>query len=292
MSNPKISVVIPIFNVGNYLEESLGSILNQSMIDDIEVIMVDDGSTDSSRYVIERYALDYDNFHAFHMEGNGVAIARNHGLQHANGDYVHFMNPKDYINADLYEKSYSLADENGCDILIGNAAGFEGRSLFEERFIENDQKISSIEECPSLLKSDTVSNKLFKRQFLTDNDIRFPDENDIYGDASFALKSYACADSMYLTSDTVYYSRIDGTSIRETPIIPDELEGIYPDYIKGNEVSPELTAEKTGISNDGGSVIVTFKANIDDPNEISSILVNGEKEHPLDVNGNNIAIKI
>ena len=64
MDNIKISVILPVYNTENYLEEALDSILNQTMIDDIEVLMLDDGSSDDSRYIIEKYALDYENFQA------------------------------------------------------------------------------------------------------------------------------------------------------------------------------------------------------------------------------------
>ena len=64
MAKPKISVIIPVYNSEQYIEETLHSLLNQTIIDDIEVLMIDDGSTDDSRYIIEKYALDYDNFFA------------------------------------------------------------------------------------------------------------------------------------------------------------------------------------------------------------------------------------
>ena len=79
MSNPKISVIVPVYNVEDYLEDALDSIVNQTF-NDIEVLMIDDGSTDNSRYIIEKYALDYDNFYAFHKENEGLPITRNYGL--------------------------------------------------------------------------------------------------------------------------------------------------------------------------------------------------------------------
>ena len=66
MNNPKISVIVPIFNVEEYLEDVLNCLLNQSFIENMEILMIDDGSSDNSRYIIEKYALDYDNFYAFH----------------------------------------------------------------------------------------------------------------------------------------------------------------------------------------------------------------------------------
>ena len=90
MSNPKISVIVPVYNVEDYLEDALNSIVNQTF-DDIEVLMIDDGSTDNSKYIIEKYALYYDNFYAFHKKNEGLPITRNYGLKFAKGEYVHFI---------------------------------------------------------------------------------------------------------------------------------------------------------------------------------------------------------
>ena len=83
--NPKISVVVPVYNVERYLEYALNSLVQQTFIDDIEVLMIDDGSTDNSRYIMEKYALDYENFHAYHKENEGLSITRNYGLKLAKG---------------------------------------------------------------------------------------------------------------------------------------------------------------------------------------------------------------
>ena len=108
MIKPKISVIIPVYNVEDYIDETLTSLLNQTMIDDIEVLMIDDGSTDNSRYIIEKYALDYDNFHAIHKENGGQGVARNLGLELAKGEYIHFIDSDDYIIPETYEKLYDM----------------------------------------------------------------------------------------------------------------------------------------------------------------------------------------
>lgn len=80
MESPKISVIVPIYNVEEYLEESLICLLNQTFIKNMEIIMIDDGSSDNSRYISEKYALDYEKFHVIHKKNEGQAIARNLGL--------------------------------------------------------------------------------------------------------------------------------------------------------------------------------------------------------------------
>ena len=119
MSNPKISVILPIYNVEDYLEDTLNCLLNQTF-EDIEVLMIDDGSTDNSRYIIEKYALDHDNFHAFHKKNGGPALARDYGLDQARGEYIHFLDADDKITHDGYEKLYDIAVSTDSDIITAD----------------------------------------------------------------------------------------------------------------------------------------------------------------------------
>ena len=120
MFQPKISVIIPVYNTGEYLEETLMSVLQQTMINDIEVLMIDDGSTDDSKYIIEKYALDFDNFHAFHKENKGQGVARNYGINIAKGEYVHFMDPDDYLDLRCMETLYNTIERNSYDCVSMN----------------------------------------------------------------------------------------------------------------------------------------------------------------------------
>ena len=90
MMNPKISVIIPVYNVENYLEETLNNITNQTFFENTEVLLVDDGSTDNSGHIVDKYASDYDNIYAFHKVNEGQCVARNFALSHVKGEYIHF----------------------------------------------------------------------------------------------------------------------------------------------------------------------------------------------------------
>ena len=87
----KISVIFPVYNVEYDIKEALNSLLNQTIVDDIEVIMVDDGSTDHSKYIIDEYDANFENFYAYHKENGGLSSARNFGMQYAKGEYIHFF---------------------------------------------------------------------------------------------------------------------------------------------------------------------------------------------------------
>lgn len=210
----KVSVILPIYNVEDYLEETLNCLLNQTILDDIEVLMVDDGSTDNSRYIIEKYALDYENFYAFHKVNEGQGVARNLGLQYAKGEYIHFLDSDDYIPEDSYEKLYNLAIKNNSDIIIGDVLRFGNYKvwsdgLFKHSFegITQDIESTTLNQRPQLLWDTSTSNKLYRKEFLEKNDIEFIKKKIFFEDLLFSTESYIKADSIYISNEVFYYWR-------------------------------------------------------------------------------------
>ena len=112
-----ISIIIPVYNVEKYLEQCLKSIFNQSY-NNIEVIIVNDGSTDKSEQIIKKYAKKYTNLIYIKQENQGVSKARNLGISMANGDYIVFIDPDDFLELDALENMYSKAKENDLDLVI------------------------------------------------------------------------------------------------------------------------------------------------------------------------------
>ena len=214
MFRPKISVIIPIFNTGEYLEETLMSVLQQTMINDIEVLMIDDGSTDDSKYIIEKYALDYDNFHAFHKENEGQGVARNYGINFAKGEYIHFLDSDDYLPPNAYEKLYGWALENNSDIVCCNVLKFGRYHLWQDVLYENafkniSENINStvMSRCPDIVWDTSVSNKLYKNEFLLKNNLKFPNKKIFYEDLIFAFESNLLANNIFITPEVLYYWR-------------------------------------------------------------------------------------
>ena len=214
MAKPKISVIIPVYNSEQYIEETLNSLLNQTIIDDIEVLMIDDGSTDDSRYIIEKYALDHDNFFAFHKKNERQAIARNYGLDCSNGDYIYFLDSDDYLSVDAFEKLYLAATNGDYDFVVCNAFRFNRYNCWESKIFKNSFKgfnqssaFTSISECPSFLWDASSVNKLYKKEFLNKKDIRFIEENIFFEDVLFAFECYVKSDSFYFLNEYLYYWR-------------------------------------------------------------------------------------
>lgn len=209
----KYSLILPVYNVADYLERCLDSIIETSF-DDYEIILVDDGSLDTSPTICETYARQYHQVSCYHIQNQGVAHARFFGLQQAKGEYIWFIDPDDYLIGDpLKELVISLAVTP--DVLMFNYQdyhfqkkrfeqvkspyyGYLDREMFQQRFVE-------------LFASNmlyTVWNKLYRRDFLLNHQLSFPDLP--FGeDTRFNFEVYRRLDSMVIV-DGSYYTYIIG----------------------------------------------------------------------------------
>jgi len=119
MEEYKISVVIPIYNAENYLDKCLTSIIHQSY-NNLEVILVDDGSTDSSLKLCKEWTKKDKRIKVFHQENAGVSAARNYGIKKCSGDYISFIDSDDYLELDMYEKMTNPLNKKKYDVLVCN----------------------------------------------------------------------------------------------------------------------------------------------------------------------------
>lgn len=114
MAKPKVSVIVPVYNVEEYLGKCLDSLVTQTL-SDIEIIAINDGSIDSSLDILEQYKEKYDNIRIYSKENGGLSDARNYGLQYVKGEYIAFLDSDDYVDKTLYEKMYNKAIEEKSD---------------------------------------------------------------------------------------------------------------------------------------------------------------------------------
>ena len=177
---PKISVIVPVYNVEKYLDRCLKSLLNQTM-KDIEIIVVNDGSTDKSEEIINKYI---DKFKYLKKENGGLSSARNYGMKYANGEYIAFLDSDDYIEENMYQEMYNLAKKENADMV-------ECDFLWEW---ENSKKIKydkrrKYKNRNEMMKKprSVVWNKIIKRKIIQENKINFP-EGIIYEDLQFFYK--------------------------------------------------------------------------------------------------------
>lgn len=190
---PKVSVVVPIYNVEPYLERCIQSLLNQSL-KDIEIILVDDGSPDRSPKMCDEYAQKDSRIKVIHKRNAGLGYARNSGLEIATGEYVAFIDSDDYIAPNMYEKLYNTAKKNNNDILFcGFKKEFKPNAFLLikecETYIDYkgkeqiNQLILDFIAAPPHYKNEyihdmSVWHSIYKRKIISDNNIKFLSERD------------------------------------------------------------------------------------------------------------------
>ncbi len=227
---PKISVIIPVYNVQEWLPECLDSILTQTLVD-VEIICIDDGSTDASWRVLKDYASTYANVHVLWSSNEGVACARNKGLAVAQGEYIIFMDSDDfYPNPLCLEALYTAAVENNAEIVAGSLTHFEqGRGFFNSNYSEYLFKEARWMTFEELQFDWGFTRHLFKRELLERNHILFP-IRQCYEDPLFLIKAIDAVKAFYVIPLDVYAYR---TGHKPESFNTNELYWI--DYLRGIE---------------------------------------------------------
>lgn len=176
INQPKISIIVPVYNTEKYLAKCLDSILNQTL-QDIEIIVVNDGSKDQSQSVIDRYAIKDHRIFSIYKENGGLSDARNVGLDNSTGEFIAFIDSDDYIESDMLEKMYELTQRHNseivlCDLVKVDENGKEFRDLPqspqlpEKIVLKNDLTIfgeMSCFACNKIFKKSLFNNHRFKK---------------------------------------------------------------------------------------------------------------------------------
>ena len=212
----KYSVIIPVYNVEKYIDRCLKSIISQ-YYDDLEIIVIDNGSTDSSGSICDTYASEYSNISVYHIENHGVSAARNFGLAKAQGEFICFVDADDYLVGNLFSNMENQLD-SGLDLLV-----FSYYNSLEKNLSETTRsaKILPIEGkkdrnqfialFTGLFLSDmmyTVWNKIYRREFLEEHRIMF-EQYELGEDVRFNLNVFECVHTISF-SKTCYYVYVSG----------------------------------------------------------------------------------
>lgn len=213
----KVSVVIPIYNVENYLAACLDSIVNQTL-EDIEIICINDGSTDNTLEVLNSYAEKDDRFTVITQENGGHAVATNKGMDLATGKYLYLMDSDDVLeDLEALEKTYKIAEEKQLDFVLFQAINYnevEERYYKAENYSMNrlakrvGENIFNYKDVGKLAFTITVTpwTKLYNRQFVVDSGARFP-EGLIFEDNVFFWEVFFSAERIYFLKEHLFARR-------------------------------------------------------------------------------------
>lgn len=236
----KISIIMAIFNVEKYIERSFASILNQTMdLNDIEVIMVDDKSTDNTRNIVREYEKKYPNFKAVYHEKNsgGCAVPRNSGLKIATGKYIMFLDPDDEYAEDMCETLFKKIEESNVELVKCNHQMVG--SNFSRLDYQYDKNIKEVElDCTKDLPCDKVSvcNVIHNHQFLKEKNIYF-EELPNGEDVLFSMTEFLNAKKMiYLNYYHGYKYYINDETSHSMQSNEKNIEAILNSFIKTRDV--------------------------------------------------------
>ena len=207
----KVSIIVPVYNVDKYLEKCLDSLINQTL-KDIEIICVDDGSTDNSLEILEKYSQKDNRIIIINQDNAGVSVARNSGMKIAKGQYIGFVDSDDWVDLDFYEKLYNSAIKNDADIAVSSIIRW--RKYNKKYRVKCEDKVyTTLQEKISacfIPKICYVWNKLYKSEIVKDN---FFTPNVYFEDIIWLPEVIKSSNKLITVSGTNYYYRVNNNSI-------------------------------------------------------------------------------
>ena len=259
MSIPKISIIIPIYNVEKYLDKCVQSAKNQTLRD-IEIILVDDESPDGCPKMCDEYAMLDNRIKVVHKKNGGLGFARNSGLELATGEYVTFLDSDDFVDLHTYEHLYNIAKKENLDAVYYKFKRFVNEDEAEQTGLCNEIKKYENENVKELMldiialepsaKSDhkvqcSSCTAMYRFETIKKNNVRFHSERELISeDLIFNLDFLKYANKVAFNNGTHYHYRVNPTSLTST-IRTDRIEKnhILYEYINKNLAFWEL--EKT-----------------------------------------------
>ena len=238
-NQPLVTVAVAAYNVEKFLKKGMESLLNQTY-SNIEIILVDDGSTDNSPFICDEYANNYSNIKVIHKTNGGLGSARNAGIDNANGKYIYFFDVDDTIEPELIEYNVNIAEKyktqmnifsfNVKQVLNGESEDI----LMDEEFISNNDRLKEV-YCQKLLftkhGNGFVWNKFYEMDFIKQNNFRFGNQR-IQQDEPFNMQLYPVLDRVYISSRVLHNYVIYNSGNAGNRYLPNKFEIVTDVYHK------------------------------------------------------------
>lgn len=218
-----LSVVVLVYNTAEYLHECIDSLLSQSL-KNVEIILVDDDSTDDSLLICREYEDNHDNVKVIHQSNQGGAVAGNNGVKHATGEYVAIIDSDDVVPSNAYKLLFEQAQKNQADISIGKPMRLVSGKVVdialdrEKHVWQTERVINSYVDFEAITSDGYYWNKIFKRDFVTKHQIGMPD-GFLYADRTMVHSAYLHAKKIAITNQVVYlWRKRDATTTNKSII--------------------------------------------------------------------------
>lgn len=203
----KISIIMPVYNAEKYLEQCLCSIVEQTMLQEIELIAVNDGSKDKSLEILKEFAAKYDNIKVISQENQGAIKARINGYKVACGEYIGFIDNDDFIKKDMYEKLYNKAIDKNADIAICNYQFYPKKQQNKKKWFKEFKGKVDYE---FVSRNNLLWNKIVKHEYL--EKIKIADLFLQIGESAYTL-ALIQTDNIVTLNEELYYYRVGQQSL-------------------------------------------------------------------------------
>jgi poly(ribitol-phosphate) beta-N-acetylglucosaminyltransferase len=205
LTSPDVTVVVAVYNTMPYLTECLNSLVGQSIgLDRLEIVAVDDGSTDDSGAELDRFAKKYpDTVKVIHQANSGgPAAPSNRALDVATGRYVYFIGSDDHLGKEALARMVACADKHDSDVVVGKMVGTNGRYVHQALFKKSNPDVSLYD---SALPFTLANTKLFRRELVEQYKLRFPEDLPVGSDQPFTIEACVRARKISVLADYTYY---------------------------------------------------------------------------------------
>ena len=235
-SKKKVSIIIPVYGVEKYIAKCLDSLVNQTL-DDIEIIVVNDGSPDNSQKIIDKYVKKYpDKVKSYIKENGGQGSARNYGIKYATGEYVGYVDSDDYVEKDMYKKLYDKAKVDDLDIVV--CGSYNVVEETENKVVDLDKIIFDDKKLNSFFGRMAVWNKIYKKKLVENMKFR---SKVWYEDLDFTVNVLSKAKKVDYVNEPFYDYLIREGSTMNNSNIERNLEILLAfDEIKDNKKYSEI----------------------------------------------------
>lgn len=243
VNNPTVSVIVPMYNVEHYIESTIQSLMKQTL-DHLELILIDDGSSDRTVEIIKKLVQKNDNVTFIIKDNSGPGATRNLGMKYAQGEYIGFVDSDDLLPEDALLSMYQVAKNKNVQLVTGMSQSFNKKKRW---FINSHVNEGAYEEGmkdlfhhPGMLYTIGPCNKLFKRELL--NGIEFPSDIKVTEDHPFVIEAYLKAKKFYTLDKIIYYyrQRDNENNVSLSQIVNSDSVAVIVDIMNSLRISDQL----------------------------------------------------